>query len=68
MDYFKFKALIEVYALQVEAKGMEAENKAREMKGEALSYDEESFYKLAEEIRDVLERHDKDFEIMFPKK
>lgn len=53
MTTAQIQALIRVTALEARIQGMIAENKSRELDGFCLSYTEQEFYDIAQEMLDV---------------
>jgi len=50
MDFISIKLLAEISALEAEMQGMIAENKDRELLGEPMAYDCDSFNEIAEQM------------------
>lgn len=47
-----------ILAVQAEIEGMKSENTLRERQGYSLAYDETYFCQKAEEIREIVNKHD----------
>lgn len=47
-----------ILAIQAEIEGMKAHNKVCELNGSTEMYNENTFYKKAEELRDIVNKHD----------
>ena len=59
MNEVDIKRLGLILSLAAEVEGMKAENKQRELAGEALAYDEQSFEQVIKQIREVIYGSDK---------
>lgn len=58
MNTADIKRLGLILAVQAEIEGMKSENTLRERQGCSLAYDETDFCQKAEEIRDIVHKHD----------
>lgn len=58
MKTANIKRLGLILAVQAEIEGMKSENTLRERQGYSLAYDETDFCQKAEEIREIVNKHD----------
>jgi hypothetical protein len=57
MDYYDIKRLALILAIQAEIEGMKAFNKEREINGASLGYTEADFGSMADQFRDLANKH-----------
>lgn len=57
MNEYDVKRLAIILAMQAEIEGMKAENAYREACGQSQAYGEDSFYEMAEKLRNVAYCH-----------
>lgn len=57
MNEYDVKRLALVLAIQAEIEGGKAENKHAELIGQSIPYREDAFYKKADELRELANKH-----------